>query len=256
MKVFTSPKECVLAYCLAILGCLGNSSHAQDILIGWDFPTNSTTNSVLSSTNALGVVGPQAITMAIGLTPSTSTTPTAWGGNGWTPNGTTPIPNGTINNDYFGFAVSSASGKKINITGVSRLVMQVSPSGPKKWSLLYAERTNNSSFDPTPLRNYGPFDVTNPTVSGMVADTDITTPLSNAIASNPIILGAGRTGYFRLVGFGGTNSSGTGRIVGTNVGTPPDFALTGVVEDMPRTAQTITFSSFGRALLGGAFAEQ
>ena len=250
MKVFTSPKGCVLAYCLAILGCLGNSSHAQDILIGWDFPTNSTTNSVLSSTNALGVVGPQAITMAIGLTPSTSTTPTAWGGNGWTPNGTTPIPNGTINNDYFGFAVSSASGKKINITGVSRLVMQVSPSGPKKWSLLYAERTNNSSFDPTPLRNYGPFDVTNPTVSGMVADTDITTPLSNAIASNPIILGAGRTGYFRLVGFGGTNSSGTGRIVGTNVGTPPDFALTGVVEDMPRTAQTITFSSFGRALLG------
>lgn len=250
MKVFTSPKGCVLAYCLAILGSFGNSSRAQDILIGWDLPTNSMTNSVLSSTNALGVIGPKAMTMANGLTPSTSTTPTAWGGSGWTPNGTTPIPNGTINNDYFAFEISSASGKKITIRGVSRLVMQVSPSGPKKWSLLYAEQTNNSSFDPTPLRNYGPFDVTNPTVSGTVADSDITTQLSNAISSNPIVLGAGKTGYFRLVGFGGTNSSGTGRIVGTNVGTPPDFALTGMVEDTPKSSQSISFPAIPLKIFG------
>ena len=250
MKVFTSPKGCVLAYCLAILGSFGHSSRAQDILIGWDLPTNSMTNSVLSSTNALGVIGPKAMTMANGLTPSTSTTPTAWGGSGWTPNGTTPIPNGTINNDYFAFEISSASGKKITIRGVSRLVMQVSPSGPKKWSLLYAEQTNNSSFDPTPLRNYGPFDVTNPTVSGTVADSDITTQLSNAISSNPIVLGAGKTGYFRLVGFGGTNSSGTGRIVGTNVGTPPDFALTGMVEDTPKSSQSISFPAIPLKIFG------
>ncbi len=250
MKVFTSPKGCVLAYCLAILGCFGNSSSAQDILIGWDFPTNSTTNSVLSFTSAFGVIGPKAMTMASGLTPSISPNTNAWGGSSWTANGTTPIPNGTINNDYFAFEISSASGKKVTITGVSRLVMQVSPSGPKKWSLLYAEQTNTSSFDPTPLRNYGPFDVTNPTVSGAVADSDITTQLSNAISSNPIVLGAGKTGYFRLVGFGGTSSSGTGRIVGTNVGAPPDFALTGTVEDMPKTSQTISFPSFGRQFLG------
>jgi acetyl esterase/lipase len=250
MKVFTTPKGCVLAYCLAILGSFGNSSRAQDILIGWDLPTNSMTNSVLSSTNALGVIGPKAINMASGLTPSTSTTPTAWGGSGWTANGTTPIPNGTINSDYFAFEISSASGKKINITGVSRLVMQVSPSGPKKWSLLYAEQTNNSSFDPTPLRNYGPFDVTNPAVSGTVADSDITTQLSNAISSNPIVLGAGKTGYFRLVGFGGTSSSGTGRIVGTNVGTPPDFALTGMVEDTPKSSQSISFPAIPLKIFG------
>jgi acetyl esterase/lipase len=250
MKVFTSPKGCVLAYCLAILGWLGNSSLAQDILIGWDFPTNSTTNSVLSSTNALGVIGPKAMTMASGLSNSISPNTNAWGGSGWTANGTTPIPNGTINNDYFAFEISSASGKKINITGVSRLVMQVSPSGPKKWSLLYAEQTNTSSFDPTPLRNYGPFDVTNPTVSGTVANSDITTQLSNAISSNPIVLGAGKTGYFRLVGFGGTSSSGTGRIVGTNVDTPPDFALTGVVEDTPKSSQSISFPAIPSKIFG------
>ena len=250
MKVFTSPKGCVLAYCLAILGIFGNSSRAQDILIGWDFPTNSTTNSVLSSTNALGVIGPKAMTMASGLSNSISPNTNAWGGSSWSTNGTGPGPNGTTNNDYFFFEIKADTGKKVTIAGISRLILQVSASGPKKWSLLYAETNTNSAFDPNPLRSYGPFDVTNPTNSGVVTNTDITSLVSNAISTSPITLTAGKTGYFRLVGFGGTSTSGSGRIVANAPAGTWDFALTGTVEDMPKTSQTISFPSFGRQILG------
>jgi acetyl esterase/lipase len=74
--------------------------------------------------------------------------------------------------------------------------------------------------------------------------------VNNAIAANPIILTAGKVGYFRLVGFGGTSTSGSGRIVANAPAGTWDFALTGTVEDMPKTSQTISFPSFGRQLLG------
>ncbi|NCZ52904.1 MAG: hypothetical protein EBY81_03275, partial [Verrucomicrobia bacterium] len=73
-----------------------------------------------------------------------------------------------------------------------------------------------------------------------------------AIAANPIILTAGKVGYFRLVGFGGTSTSGSGRIVANAPAGTWDFALTGTVQDMPKTSQTISFPSFGRQLLGDA----
>ena len=251
MKVFTSPKGCVLVYCLAILGWLGNSSRAQDILIGWDLPENSIVTSVSSTSTVAGVVGPKAFAMASGLSANVfSSQPYAWGASSWTPDGTLPGPNATTNNDYFSFGIQADTGKKITISGIFRLILQVSASGPKKWFLLYSESNSNSAFDPTPLRSYGPFDVINPTSSGVVLDTDITTQVSAAIAANPIILTAGKVGHFRLVGFGGTSTSGSGRIVANAPAGTWDFALTGLVEEMPKTSQTITFSSFGRALLG------
>ena len=225
--------------------------HAQEVLIGWDFATNSNTNTVLSGTATSGVVSPKSFSMASGLSPNVfSTDPYAWGGSSWTAGGTDPGPNGTINNDYFAFEISAETGKRINITGISRLILQVSQSGPKKWSLLYAETNANSAFDPAPLRNYGPLNVVNPTSAGVVIDTDITAQLTVAISNNPIVLTAGKTGYFRLVGFGGTGTSGSGRIVANAPAGTWDFALTGTVEDMPKTNQTISFSPFGRRLYG------
>jgi acetyl esterase/lipase len=233
MKVFTSPKGCFLAYCLAILGCLGNSSRAQDILIGWDFPVNSTVASVNSASTVTGVVGPKAFAMASGLSADVfSTDPYAWGADGWSSGGTSPGPNATTNNDYFSFEIEAVTGKKVTISGISRLILQVSASGPKKWSLLYSESNANSTFNPTPLRNYGPFDVVNPLNTGQKEDTDITALVNAAIAANPIILTAGKVGYFRLVGFGGTSTSGSGRIVANAPAGTWDFALTGTVEDI------------------------
>ena len=225
--------------------------HAQQILLGWDFPTNSTANSVLSATNAEGLIGSKPFAISLGLSPNIySSDPYAWGGSSWTPNGTGPGPNSTTNNDYFSFEVEAPTGKKVTISGISRLILQVSQSGPRKWSLLYSESNSNSAFDPSPLRNYGPFDVVNPTTSGLVQDTDITAEMDAAIAANPIILTAGKTGYFRLVGFGGTSTSGSGRIVANAPAGTSDFAMTGIVEEMPKTSQTIIFPSFGRKLLG------
>ena len=225
--------------------------YAQEILIGWDLPTNSTTNTVLSGINATGVVSPKSFSMASGLSPNVfSTDPYAWGGSSWTPNGTAPAPNVTTNSDYFSFEITAETGKKVTVNGVSRLILQVSQSGPKKWSLLYTETNANSAFDPSPLRNYGPFTAVNPTSAGVVIDTDITAQLTVAISNNPIVLTAGKTGYFRLVGFGGTGTSGSGRIVANAPEGTWDFALTGTVEDMPKTAQAISFPAFGRRLLG------
>ena len=210
-----------------------SSLNAQGVLIGWDFPVNSTVSSVSSASTAIGVVGPKSFAMASGLSPDVfSTDPYAWGASNWTPDGTGPGPNGTTNNDYFSFEIEAVTGKKITISGISRLILQVSASGPRKWSLLYSESNSNSTFDPAPIRSYGPFHVINPTSSGVVLDTDITTQVSAAIAANPIILTAGKIGYFRLVGFGGTGTSGSGRIVANAPAGTSDFALTGTVQDI------------------------
>ena len=219
-----------MAYCLAILGWLGNSSHSQDILIGWDLPENSIVTSVSSASTVVGVVGPKSFAMASGLSADIfSSQPYAWGASSWTPDGTLPGPNATTNNDYFSFGIQADTGKKITISGISRLILQVSASGPKKWSLLYSESNANSAFNPTPLRNYGPFDVVNPLNAGEIRDTDVTALVNAAIAANPIVLTAGKIGYFRLVGFGGTGTSGSGRIVANAPAGTWDFALTGTV---------------------------
>ena len=137
---------------------------AQGILIGWDLPENSTVTTVSSDTTASGVVGPKSFAMASGLSANIfSSQPYAWGASSWTPDGTLPGPNVTTNNDYFSFEIEAVTGKKITISGISRLILQVSQSGPKKWSLLYSESNSNFTFDPAPLRSYGPFDVVNPT---------------------------------------------------------------------------------------------
>lgn len=207
--------------------------HAQGILIGWDFPSNSITNTVLSGTSVAGVIGSKPFAMASGLSPNVfSTDPYAWGASSWTAGGTGPGPNGTTNNDYFSFEIQAVTGKKIIVSGISRLILQVSASGPKKWSLLYSESNTSGSFDPTPLRSYGPFDVVNPANAGEILDTDITALVNAAMAANPITLTAGKIGYFRLVGFGGTGTSGSGRIVANAPAGTWDFALTGGVQDI------------------------
>jgi len=210
-----------------------SSLNAQGILIGWDFPVNSTVSSVSSASVATGVVGQKSFAMASGLSPNVfESDPYAWGASNWTPDGTLPGPNATTYNNYFSFEIEAVTEKKITISGISRLILQVSKSGPKKWSLLYSESNSNSAFDPSPLRSYGPFDVVNPINPGEILDTDITALVNAAIAANPITLTAGKIGYFRLVGFGGTGTSGSGRIVANAPAGTWDFALTGTVQDI------------------------
>ena len=204
--------------------CSSSFAQTSRLLIGWDLPavSGSTTSSVGSGFNDSSVLA-NNITLGSGITVNNNST--AWGGTSWTASGTDPIANGTVNNDYIAFRVTASASDRVTITGVSRLVIQVSSSGPKYWSLLYSSVNTDAAFT-TPEKTFGPFEVTLPTTSSF--NTEITTQLNTAMALSPIVLEPSAVGYFRLVGYGGTLSAGSGRIVSSNTGViAPDFGIMG-----------------------------
>ena len=212
--------------------CSSSFAQTSRLLIGWDLPVSSTSASVASGFNDAAVLA-NNITLGGGLTASSNSG--GWGGTSWTLGGTDPIANGTVNNDYIAFRMTASASDRVTITGVSRLVIQVSASGPRYWHLLYSSVNTDAAFT-TPERNFGPFEVTLPASS--TATTDITTALSAAIAASPIVLEPTTIGYFRLVGYGGTLTAGSGRIVSSNTGvTTPDFGIMGtsVVSYVPKS---------------------
>ena len=210
-------------FCAIISLGMCSSSFAQSrLLLAWDLPVSSTSASVASGFNDAAVLA-NNITLGGGLTPSSNSG--GWGATSWTLGGTDPFANGTANNDYIAFRVTASASDRVTITGVSRLAIQVSASGPKYWHLLYSSVNTDAAFT-TPERNFGPFEVTLPASS--TGNTDITTALNAAIAASPIVLEPSAVGYFRLVGYGGTLSAGSGRIVSSNTGViAPDFGIMG-----------------------------
>ena len=60
-------------------------------------------------------------------------------------------------------------------------------------------------------------------------NNDVTTVFSNALNTDPLTVEPSQTLYFRLIGWGGTNISGSGRILANN-SQNLDFGLTGTVE--------------------------
>jgi len=222
---------------LFLSGWLGSVSFAQtsQLLIGWDLPGSvSTVNyaPVSSSTNATGLVAGQSMIMGPQLTPHSHAQ--GWGAANWTNGGSDAFLNNSLDK-YFGFTVVAEAGKKVTITGVSKLSLQLSSAGPRKFNLLVS-KTNTTSAFAVPFKNYGPFDVTNPTASGTASHSDITVAISNSINADPVVVDPGQTLYFRLIGWAGTGSTGSGRISATNVfttGSPLlDFGLTGTVETL------------------------
>jgi len=214
--------------------CSSSFAQTSRLLIAWDLPVSSTSASVAPGFNDPAVLA-NNITLGSGLTPSSNAG--GWGATSWTLGGTDPFANGTANNDYIAFRVTASASDRVTITGVSRLAIQVSSAGPKYWHLLYSSVNTDAAFG-TPERNFGPFEVTNPTTTGTTLTTDITAFLSAAIAASPIVLEPTSIGYFRLVGFGGTTSGGSGRIVSSNTGViAPDFGIMGtsVVAYVPKS---------------------
>ena len=207
-----------------ILGSIFLTFYANaQLLINWDLPTSSTNRSVISNFNEVGLSS-STIEMASGITPSSISN--GWGGISWTSGGVDPFNNLTVNNDYFTFSITASTGYQVTINGVSNLAIQVSASGPRYWQLFYSPINDNASFLNS-SRNYGPFEVAIPVTGTLI--TDITNSLNTLFAANPITISE-TTGYFRLVGYGGTSGSGSGRIssAGTN-----DFGLVGSVSSIP-----------------------
>ena len=128
--------------------CSSSFAQTSRLLIGWDLPvqptgTTVTTSSVGSGFNDSAVLA-NNITLGSGITVGNNST--AWGGTSWTALGTDPIANGTVNNDYIAFRVTASASDRVTITGVSRLFIQVSGSGPKYWSLLYSSVNTDAAF--------------------------------------------------------------------------------------------------------------
>ena len=223
----------------------GFTSLAQTnrILIGWDLPTSSSPGFVVSAMNDSSVTA-NNFGMGTGLNGSNNTT--AYGGTSWTAGGIDPIANATVNNDYFYFRVQASPSNRVTVNGISRLVIQVSSSGPKYWHLLYSEGLNTDAAFSSPLRNYGPFEVTVPGSSSTT--TDITAAISAAISNNPIVINPSTIGYFRLTGYGGTNSVGSGRVGSANTGTNYDFAILGFSEAASYIPKPINWNGTNNAL--------
>ncbi|MFZ9874410.1 MAG: autotransporter-associated beta strand repeat-containing protein [Candidatus Methylacidiphilales bacterium] len=159
---------------------------------------------------------------------SASVNSSAYGATSWTAGGADPFANATTNNDYFYFRVQASASNRVTLTGISRLTIQVSASGPRYWHLLYSETNSDAAFL-TPARNFGPFEVVIPASSSLI--TDITAAVSTALSNNPIVINPSAIGYFRLTGFGGANSAGSGRVGSANTGAAnPDFAVLGFSE--------------------------
>ena len=200
-------------------------AQTSQLLIGWDLPTGSSAPTATNSfTNASGIAPQRSIFFGSGLT--NASTSTGWGSQSWTNGGSGPFLNNS-QEKFFGFSVTAAAGNRAIINGVSRLVIQISASGPKKWSLLVS-RTNLTADFETPLKNYGPFDVVPPPTTG-TTNNDVTTVFSNALNTDPLTVEPSQTLYFRLIGWGGTNINGSGRILANN-SQNLDFGLTGTVE--------------------------
>ena len=185
------------AFCslLAVGLYSSSSSFAQTsrLLIGWDLPINATNiTSVASGTNDSAVLA-NNIQIGSGLTASPHAT--GWGATGWTfattnsaynPDPSVAIPFNMTTNDYIFFRVSASSTNRVTITGLQRLSIQVSPSGPRYWYLLYSLTNNDAAFS-SPERTFGPFEITNFPTSG-VSTNDFTAQLNSTLTSSNIII--------------------------------------------------------------------
>jgi autotransporter-associated beta strand protein len=220
----------IFSFFFFLAGIAEGYAQSSRLLIAWDLPQSSTSRSVASGFNDPSVLANPITLGGTGTTAAdggltASSNANGWGGTSWTLGGGDPIANGTVNNDYIAFRVTASASDRVTITGVSRLLIQISASGPKYWHLLYSSVNTDTAFT-TPEKNFGPFEVTIPASS--TANTDITLALSAAIAASPIVLEPTTTGYFRLVGYGGILTAGSGRIVSSNTGvTTPDFGIMG-----------------------------
>jgi len=228
----------VSAFCA--VGFAISSSAFADILVTWDIPTTGTPgvttgapNYVNSSANDNGV-GPSTITMQTGLSVSNSST--GWGAKSWGSSTNQSLDFCNTNNDWFYFAVAAKPGKVVTINGVGVLTMYGSASGPANWALLsssnpaFATTNTPQTFTTNAIFQSG-------RATGSAYTTSASSEFTAALAASNIVIQSGKTVYFRLVGYNGVDTTGTGRIIGTNT---VDFTLLGSVADAP--IQTFTWN--------------
>ena len=205
------------------LSLLGLYQPAQAItLIGWDIPTSATVPAPTASTAIAGMsvatgVTTGNFTMGTGLT--AGSTSGGWRVAGYNQTGTDTAALTAANTagDYWAFQFGASSGYSVTVNGIGSGSWTTSASGPARMSMLYSTTLDFSSGYTTVATAIATANVT----------FNIAPSFTTALGAAPITIGEGSTGYFRLVGYGGTSTtgSGTGGLSGNL--TAPDFSILG-----------------------------
>jgi len=207
------------------LSLLGLYQPAQAItLIGWDIPISTTTPAPTGSTAIAGMSVATGVTvgnftMGTGLTsaPTTST----WRATSYGTFTTDAAALAAANtaNDYWAFQFGASSGYSVTVNGIGSGTWSISSTGPTKMSMIYSATSDFASYSTI---------ATATTAAG--STFNFASSFSAALAATPITIAEGATGYFRLVGYGGTSTGGSGGLVG-NI-TAPDFSILGDVTSL------------------------
>jgi len=205
-----------------------SSSHAIT-LIGWDIPTSTTIPAVTGTTVISGMAVATGVTagnftMGTGLTsaPSSST----WRATSYNQYNTTSgltesaaLVNANNNGDYWAFQLSAASGYRVVVNGIGSGTWSISTAGPQRMSLIYSTTSNFATYTTI---------ATATAASG--GDVNFASSFTTALAAAPITIQEGTTGYFRLVGYWGTSTGGSGGLIGNLAA--PDFSILGTVTSL------------------------
>ena len=205
------------------LSLLGLYQPAQAItLIGWDIPTSATAptgTTVLAGMSVATGVTAGNFTMGNGLGTGSSTS--AWRVNGYDQTGTdiAALTAANTAGDYWAFQFGASSGYSVTVNGIGAGTWSTSNSGPAKMSMIYSTSSDFASYS---------IIATATATAGTTFNfaSSFTTELANA----PITIAEGATGFFRLVGYGGTASNGTGGLIGNL--TAPDFSILGSITSL------------------------
>ena len=209
------------------LSLLGLYQPAQAItLIGWDIPLSTTTPAPTGSTAIAGMsvatgVTAGNFTMGTGLTSSATTS--AWRASGYntTTSDAAALAAANTAGDYWAFQFGASSGYSVTVNGIGSGQWSTSGSGPAKMSMIYSTSSDFASYS------------TIATATATAGTTfNFVSSFTTALGAAPITIAEGVTGFFRLVGYGGTSTTGagTGGLVGNL--TAPDFSILGTTTSL------------------------
>jgi len=209
------------------LSLLGLYQPAQAItLIGWDIPTSATVPAPTASTAIAGMsvatgVTTGNFTMGTGLTAGSTTGGWRVGGYNQMGTDTAALTAANTAGDYWAFQFGASSGYSVVVNGIGSGQWTTSSTGPAKMSMIYSTSSDFASYS------------TIATATATAGTTfNFASSFTTALLNAPITIAEGVTGFFRLVGYGGTSTTGggTGGLVGTL--TAPDFSILGTTTSL------------------------
>lgn len=201
---------------LISIACGGTLTAAD--LVKWDIPT-TVGSPAAGSTQGTPTLGTGvAAASGITLTGSVAGTTTS---NGWRwYDGTgqaTDLSSALAQNNFFAYALTASGVYSLSIDGLGSTSFNKGSSSPSTLALLYS---------PTNTWTAGNYRDVSGAVTIPATKTDLASLLSGNLATTPITLNSGETGYFRIAYWGATTST-SGSIWHADTLSGNDFSLLG-----------------------------